>query len=291
MLFRDLFIQLQPSPCLAKSDQRLQLPCGYWWPPGQLMVAGAELQEKTLQPLLGLRSEHRMHICASILQIRSQQLGWQRTLHIPAPRFQRGLDCRHPVPPTSACPHAQHMIRQPNVVIRLVLQEEDEVKSAQQRVGHDSLQVLLNGLSANKAALPRVGSNDDRSSSLQIANNAGFGDRDCLLFHRLEKSLLVSPHLVKLINTTDPLVGQHQGTTFQREIPSGGLPDHGASQPGERGGVAGNIHSSRAHGGGCPQELTFSKSWIPEQQHVDVTPATHRLSITCVLRYAPRHPE
>ena len=44
-----------------------------------------------------------------------------------------------------------------------------------------------------------------------------FSQTDRLLFHRLQDaSFVLSFHRVELINTTDALVGQHQGTCFQR---------------------------------------------------------------------------
>ena len=48
-----------------------------------------------------------------------------------------------------------------------------------------------------------------------FVNNTYFGNRDGLLFHHLVDGCSVTiHHLVKLINTTDALVSQHEGTTL-----------------------------------------------------------------------------
>lgn len=43
-------------------------------------------------------------------------------------------------------------------------------------------------------------------------------DRDRLLFHSFQQSLVLSSHLIEFVNTTDPLIAEDECPSLQREV-------------------------------------------------------------------------
>ena len=94
-------------------------------------------------------------------------------------------------------------------LVSLVEQKEDHVEAGEEGLGQVDVQV--GPLRLVVAAIHRVGSGQDRRTSVETCSDACFGDRNCLLLHDLVNVGAVALiHLVKLINTANAAVGKHQ---------------------------------------------------------------------------------
>lgn len=66
----------------------------------------------------------------------------------------------------------------------------------------NSLEVLRDSFAFIIMSSHRIGCCDDGRSSWKCADDPGFSQTDALLLHGLQKSLMLTAHLIKLINTT-----------------------------------------------------------------------------------------
>lgn len=79
--------------------------------------------------------------------------------------------------------------------------------------------VVNDGLVLAPLRLDRVGSGKNGGAGVQLADDACFGDTQCLLLHHLvQHTASRVVHFVKLVNAADTIVCQHQGTTVKRII-------------------------------------------------------------------------
>lgn len=63
-----------------------------------------------------------------------------------------------------------------------------------------------------------VGGGQNRCARIQLTNDSGFGDTQCLLFHHLvQYAARGVVHFVELINATDAVISQYQGTAAKQD--------------------------------------------------------------------------
>ena len=109
--------------------------------------------------------------------------------------------------------------------------------------------------------------------------DTSFGNGNSLLFHGLVDShLIFGVHLVKLIDQADASVSQHQRAALQRPLARDGVFRDGGGEPHGARTLAGGVHCTRGRGLGVLEELRLRRTWVTDQQHVDVTPAHARRS-------------
>jgi len=115
------------------------------------------------------------------------------------------------------------------VPVWLVLNQPEEVKTREQ--GGRQLDVLLDGAARVVAAVGGIGSGQDGDAGVESGQDAGLGDRDCLLLHHLVDGRPVGVgHLIKLVDAADAAIGQHQGATFQGHLARQRVFHHSSSQ-------------------------------------------------------------
>mmetsp|Transcript_32058 Transcript_32058/g.83970 ORF Transcript_32058/g.83970 Transcript_32058/m.83970 type:complete len:372 (+) Transcript_32058:804-1919(+) len=125
-------------------------------------------------------------------------------------------------------------------------------------------------------SLDGVGGRDDGAPRLERGDDAGFGDRDGLLLHRLvDRGAVLVVHLVKLINQADALVGQHERAALERPLSGERVASHRGRQTDGRGALPGGEDRPRAHALGPLEELRLCGPGVAHHQHVDVPTHPH----------------
>ena len=99
----------------------------------------------------------------------------------------------------------------------VVQHHEEEVEAAHDGRAH--LHVAPECLLAVVAAADRVGGREDAGAGVQGGLDAGFGDRDGLLFHGfVDGDLVHEVHFVELVYGADAVVGQHESAGLDGEF-------------------------------------------------------------------------
>jgi hypothetical protein len=107
------------------------------------------------------------------------------------------------------------MLRKALVIFpcRLIQHQEDEIETRQQ--SSRKVDVLDWRELDVVPAVEGVGSRENRRPGIQRSRDAGFRDRDRLLFHDLVDGGAVGfLHLVELIDAADAVVGQYERTSL-----------------------------------------------------------------------------
>jgi hypothetical protein len=106
------------------------------------------------------------------------------------------------------------------VFITLLIDNYKEgIKSTHDR--RRNVNIVVKRASPIVSAMNRVGSGQDRSTSIQGGMDTGLSDRDSLLLHGFVDGSLISwVHLIELIDAADTVVGEHKGSRFNTEFSS-----------------------------------------------------------------------
>jgi hypothetical protein len=103
-------------------------------------------------------------------------------------------------------------------LVALIQDHEEEVKTAHD--GRADVDVLLQTPPLVVPPFDRVSRRQNGCARVQSGLDAGFGDRDGLLFHGfVDRHLVSRVHLVKLVDAADPVVRQHQRARLDGELP------------------------------------------------------------------------
>ena len=98
--------------------------------------------------------------------------------------------------------------------IHRVQKNEHQIKTRQQGILHPN--VLHRGLEGVIPPINGVGGGQDGAAGVEPGVDTGFGDGDTALFHDLVDGRPVHVrHLVELVDTDDPAVGQDHGAGLQ----------------------------------------------------------------------------
>ena len=94
---------------------------------------------------------------------------------------------------------------------------KEEIKSTHDR--RRNVNIVVKRASPIVSAMNRVGSGQDRSTSIQGGMDTGLSDRDSLLLHGFVDGSLISwVHLIELIDAADTVVGEHKGTSLYAKL-------------------------------------------------------------------------
>ena len=174
-----------------------------------------------------------------------------------------------------------------DIFVTLVKDHKEEIEPRHDRSRHGHI-----GLEGHFPIIPspnRVGSCQDRSSSVERSLNTGFRNRDGLLFHRfVDGDLVGNVHLVKFVNGTDTVIGQHEGSGLDGKFTRLFVLDHSRCETGggrcfsgrvdcswqETADVSDRISAASRNfecNGDLLQELRFTGGWITNNTDVKVT--------------------
>mmetsp|Transcript_71945 Transcript_71945/g.224329 ORF Transcript_71945/g.224329 Transcript_71945/m.224329 type:complete len:295 (+) Transcript_71945:427-1311(+) len=251
----DVLAELHLGQTLRNSDDGLQLPDGDG-DGGLVLLHGlANGNVVVLQDLGGLRGEARAAAPLAVLDVLAELQDRERALAL-----------LHDLPLVQIA----HVLCKIVVALRVthVTDKEHHVEPRQD----GRLEVHLVGGVAEVVVGPkaRVRSGQHRAPRVQHRGDASLRDGDGLLLHGfVDGHPVLDIHLVELVNTDDAGVSKHHGATLQRETIL--VRDDGRSQTSSTGTLAAGVY--RDGGGllGKLQELALGRSWVAEQQHVDVT--------------------
>ena len=134
-----------------------------------------------------------------------------------------------------------------DIVVRdldaLVEYHEEEIESAEN--GRRQLDVGPQGLGSIISSVYGIGRGEYRSPCIKRGLNPRLGNRNGLLFHRLMNChLIVLVHLIKLIDATNPIVGQHERSGLDAELSRVLIAHDGGGESGGGGGLAGGVDAA-----------------------------------------------
>jgi hypothetical protein len=99
----------------------------------------------------------------------------------------------------------------------LVDYHKEEIESTHDR--RRNVNIVVKRASPIVSSMDRVGSSQDRSTSIKGGVDTSLSDRDSLLLHGFVDSSLISRvHLIEFIDTADTVVSEHKGSRFNAEF-------------------------------------------------------------------------
>lgn len=131
--------------------------------------------------------------------------------------------------------HIDNVFRdiQIRLLVAFIQHNEEQVETTHDGGGHSD--VRAKGLLAVVAATDRIRRSKNGGTRVQRGMDAGFGNRDRLLFHGFVNGNLVgNVHLVELVDSADTVVSQHESTSFDGEVASLFVFHYGSRQTGRR---------------------------------------------------------
>lgn len=115
--------------------------------------------------------------------------------------------------------HVDNMARNVEVLIILLLVNNDKEEVETRHNWRANINIVAQGPRTIISTSERISCCQDRGASIERGVDASFCDRDGLLLHGFVNSnLVLDIHLVELIDTTDSVIGKHQGTSLDTEF-------------------------------------------------------------------------
>jgi hypothetical protein len=156
------------------------------------------------------------------------------------------------------------------LVVFFVKDNEEKVKARHDR--RRNVDVLSKGFVAIVAAMHRVGCSKNASASIKSGMDASLSNWNCLLLHGLVDSCLIfDVHLVELVDTTDSVVSQHQGTSFDTVLTSLNILANRSCQTSSTRWFSTCIDCSRQELTDIFKELRLGSGGVADHTNVDVT--------------------
>merc|ERR1719431_1229542 len=84
-------------------------------------------------------------------------------------------------------------------------------------------------------------------------------------------TVLLFSHLVKLINTNNPTISKHHGTTLHHKVSGGSISYNTCCQTSCTATLSTGVDRHRGHTLHELQQLGFGSSWVSKEQHVDIS--------------------
>lgn len=123
----------------------------------------------------------------------------------------------------------------------------------------------------------------DRRPRIESGMDSRLRNRNCLLLHSLVDSRLVFwVHFVELVDATNSVVSQHQGTSFDAKLSCLSVLAHTCRETGCCACFARSVNGPRQEATNVLQELTLCSGWVAYDADVDV--ATKLDSVVGLLR-------
>lgn len=112
-----------------------------------------------------------------------------------------------------------YMLRDIQIRLRVTLiqHHKEQIKATHNWRAH--LQICPERLLPIVPPPNRVCRSEDGRACIERGVDTGFGNRNCLLFHRfVDGDLVANIHLIKFVNGADAVVRKHQGTGLNGEV-------------------------------------------------------------------------
>jgi hypothetical protein len=145
--------------------------------------------------------------------------------------------------------------------VALIQDDEKQVETAHDWGRHRN--VSSERLFAIVPATDGVRSSEDGRARVERGVDARLGDRYSLLFHRFMNGNLVRDiHFVELVNGTDPVIRQHQGTGLDGEVSCLFVFDDRSGETRRRGSLSRGINSTGKERANIPIQSRLGSSRI-----------------------------
>ncbi|KAF1752893.1 hypothetical protein GCK72_019448 [Caenorhabditis remanei] len=140
------------------------------------------------------------------------------------------------------------------------------------------INILFNRAVRIISSISWVSGGDDSSTCIQSGHDTSLGNRDGLLLHNLmNSSSVVIHHLIKLIDTADSTIRQHQSTSFKRHFSSNWILHNSSSQTDSRRSTTSGVLRTWGKTVNVSEKLRFGYSWISHHQNIDASTNLHSI--------------
>lgn len=157
-----------------------------------------------------------------------------------------------------------------------VLDDEDHVETRED--GSLEVDILPGGFHIVIAAEDRVSCGEDTGSGVEDGGDAGFGDRDGLLFHCfVDCDTVFVTHLVEFVDTHHAAVCKDHGSAFEVEFAGLRVALDGCCETGRGGAFAGGVDCDWGDFFDKLEKLGFGGTRVTKEEDIDVATELHTI--------------